>query len=171
MPGLLPTRTWLLLHTILGMSSHWKPLFVPLQEPVCRWVLGQSLLLQAWHVPGLLPSAPDRYCPWLHNVQSLQLVTHKIRLISSRFIQSVFKVYSRFIQGLSKVATKCHDISHLVAVLVVPLYLPPVHVLHVKPSVVPLQDPLRYFPLKQLTLEHVLHVNLLVVPLQEPVLY
>ena len=55
--------------------------------------------------------------------------------------------------------------------LVVSLNWPPMHGGHEKLLVVPLQDPLRYFPLKQLTLEHVLHVKPLVVSLQEPVLY
>ena len=41
------------------------------------------------------------------------------------------------------------------------LYLPAshdAHVLHWNPFVVPLQDPLRYFPLAQLMLPHVVHV-------------
>ena len=45
------------------------------------------------------------------------------------------------------------------------------HVLHWRPFVVPLQDPLRYFPLAQFWLLHVLQVKPLVVPEQVPALY
>ena len=147
-PGLAPSRYWLVLQPIFGMVVHLNPLLVPLQKPERRWPVGQLMLLHVWHVPGL---APTRY--WLVLQPMFGIVVHVNPLVvplqepERRWpVGHVMLLHVWHVPGLAPSRYW--------------LVLQPIFgmVVHANPLVVPLQKPERRWPAGHVIRSHALHV-------------
>ena len=65
-PGLEPTRYWLVAQPEFGMVVHLNPLVVPLHVPERCWPLGHLALLQPVHFPAAVVDDPDKNCSLAH---------------------------------------------------------------------------------------------------------